>query len=239
MDTNHDGVVDIRELTAAMKSGLYSTKNPAYQEAWRLLKAFSAYFEPRALGVTNIDQPFLNGQAATIFHGQWWVPTIKAANPKFRWGIFPFPQITPASSKYATAGFKGIGMWETWNATPWAVPAVATKRPTWPATLDFLHFITAPKQEQTIDNAAAYLATYVGAEKNIPPLLKPFYQITIHPALAFAAEAALGPKFLRDRIDAQQAYLGGGQDLGTTMAQMQTAMDTAYQRTIKLYNFGQ
>jgi ABC-type glycerol-3-phosphate transport system substrate-binding protein len=239
MDTNKDGIVDIRELTAAMKSGLYSTKNPRYQEAWRLFKDFSQYFQPRALGVTNIDQPFLSGTVATMFRGQYWLPTLLAAKPKFQWGVFPFPQITPASSKYATPGFKGTGVWATWNATPWAVPAVAAKRPMWPATLDFLHYLTAPKQEQIIDNAAGYIATYVGAVKNIPPLLKPYYPITIHPVMAFAAEAALGPEFLKDRIAAQQAYLGGGQDLNTTMSQMQTAMDAAYQRTVKLYNFGQ
>jgi raffinose/stachyose/melibiose transport system substrate-binding protein len=239
MDTNKDGIVDIRELTAAMKSGLYSTKNPRYQEAWRLLKDFSQYFQPRALGVTNIDQPFLSGNVATMFRGQYWLPTLLAANPKFQWGVFPFPQITPASSKYATPGFKGTGVWSAWNAASWAVPAVAAKRPMWPATLDFLHYITAPKQEQTIDNAAGLLATYAGADRHTPALLKPFYDITIHPTMAFAAEAALGTKFLRDRISAQQAYLGGSQDLNATMAQMQAAIDEAAQSATKLYHLGQ
>jgi len=236
MDTNKDGIVDIRELIAGIKNGIYSAKNPRYQEAWRLLNDFSQYFEPRALGVTSIDQPFLSGNVATMFRGQYWLPTLRAAKPKFQWGIFPFPQITKASSSFATPGVKGTGMWSAWNAANWGVPAAAAKRPMWPATLDFLHFITAPKQEQTIDDAAGLLATYAGADKHTPTLLKPFYQITVHPTMAFAAEAALGTKFLSDRISAQQGYLGGAQDLNATMAQMQGAIDQAARSMTKLYH---
>jgi hypothetical protein len=38
-------------------------------------------------------------------------------------------------------------------------------------------------------------------------------------------------------ITAQQAYLGGAQNLDTTMRQMQTAMDQAYHHALKLYGF--
>lgn len=237
MDTNHDGVVDTQELLRGMKSGLYSSRNPAYREAWRLFRQFSQHFEPRALGVADPTQAFLGGKVGSMFFAQYWLSIILAAKPKFHWGVFPFPQITRASSPFATPGFKGTGTWSAWGATPWGVPSVAAKRPLWPATLDFLHYITAPQQEQIIDNASGYPATYVGAEKHVLPLMKPFYDITLHPTFALAAEVTLGTRFLRDRISAQQAYLGGEQDLNATMDQMQTAMDQAYQRAIKLYGF--
>src|SRR5207245_1872011 len=67
MDANHDGVVDIREFVRAIKSGVFSTSNPGFQESWKLMKQVAPYFQLGAIGTTDGFNLFKTGRVAMWF----------------------------------------------------------------------------------------------------------------------------------------------------------------------------
>jgi ABC-type glycerol-3-phosphate transport system substrate-binding protein len=243
MDLNHDGVVDIKELVAGIKNGTYSPKNADYQEAWKLYKQWSQYWEPNAAGqkgpyTTSADAAlpaFYQGKVGMIYNGQWLNGQPAMAKVKFKWGFFKFPQITPASSSFATPGAKGVGIWGAWNAIALGIPVATQKRGNLALALDFMRFATAPQNNIPI-------ALDIG---NFPVVkgYKPegafntlFYDLLKHPTMQFAAEATLGPEWLNNRIAVQQQYILGMESLDQAMTDMQRYTNQAADRMVKLYH---
>ena len=111
MDTNHDGVVDVRELVRAIKSGQYSARNTDFQESWKLAKQLAPYLQLGPMGTTGSEagaRLFKTGRVATWFEGSFNAPTLDTTS-HIKWGVFVMPQVTRASSRFATPGEKAVG----------------------------------------------------------------------------------------------------------------------------------
>jgi len=242
LDMDHNGVVDIKELIYGFKHHIYSPLNPDYQQAWKLVKQWSQYWEPNPAGVKT-KQPgyqtglplFIQGKAATQYGGQFTVLDLKQDKLKFHWGVFKMPQITPASSPLAGSGEKPIGIWGPWNSYAFGVPRVAAQRGHLALAIDFLRWISAPRNEVPVVLENSQLPVVKGYQPG-DTFTRLFYDILQHPTMQFASEATLGPEWLKDRIATQQAYLTGQESLDQAMVDMQRYTTQAADRLIKIYH---
>lgn len=237
MDLNHDGTIDIRELLYGIKHHLYSPMNADYQDAWKLMKQWSQYWEPNAAGVHNppnqLAQGWVQGKIALYYAGQYALGYIPGAHLSFKWGIFHFPWVTSASSRYASPTPPGYGIWGAWNADSWGIPAATAKRGHLAMALDFINWVTAPKNEIPVALENGFTPT---ARRYTPsnPIQKTFATILQHPIMQGPAEATLGEQFLRDRIAAMQGYVTGVYSLPQTMQLMQQALTKAAAQATKI-----
>jgi len=244
LDRDHNGIVDIAELVYGIKRHIYSPMNADYQEAWKLFQQWSQYWEPNATGVKpstpgvpTATQQFLHGQAATQYGAQITAVSLKQAKVRFHWGVFQMPQITPVSSRFATAAYKPAGIWGAWNAFAYGVPATTKQHGNLPLALDFLQFITAPQNDVPVAIEDANLPVVKDYKPNSRDAFSnTFYDLLNHPSMQFASEATLGPEWLKERIATQQAYISGQETLSQAMADMQRYTDQAADRMIKIYH---
>jgi ABC-type glycerol-3-phosphate transport system substrate-binding protein len=236
LDTNHDGQVDIKELLYGIKHGIYSPMNPDYQEAWKLMKAWSQYWEPGAASQHNppnsLAQGFVQGKIAVYFAGQYALGYLAQTKLNFQWGLFHFPWVTKDTTPFASATQPGYGLWGAWNADSWGIPASTVKRGHLAMALDFLNFITAPKYDVPIAVDNGFTPVVKGYTPT-DPVQKYFGDILAHPIMQGNAEATLGEKFLRDRIGVMQGYITGLFTLQQAMQQMQGIINTAAATTEK------
>jgi ABC-type glycerol-3-phosphate transport system substrate-binding protein len=241
LDTNHNGVVDVQELVYGIKHKIFSPMNADYQEAWKLYKQWSQYWEPGAASAKGpyltsnaAVAPFLSGKVAMTYNAEWLIGYITASKSKINWGVFTMPQVTRASSTFATPGQKGVGIWGAWNAIAWGIPVSTKSNGHLDLALDFLKYITAPQNDVPVTLANGNLPTTRGFTPT-DPITKTFVNLIKHPTMQFAAEASLGPTWLRNRINTQQAYISGLESLSQAMSDMQRYTDQAADQAIKTY----
>jgi ABC-type glycerol-3-phosphate transport system substrate-binding protein len=237
MDLDHNGSIDIRELLYGIKHHIYSAMNPDYQEAWKLMQQYAQYWEPNPAGVKNppnqLAQGWVQGKIAVYYAGQYALGYIPGAKLSFKWGLFHFPWVTRASSRYASSTRPGYGIWGSWNADSWGIPAATEKRGHLAMALDFIDWVTAPKNEIPVALENGFTPTASGYTPS-DPIHKTFADILQHPIMQGPAEATLGEQFLRDRIAAMQGYITGVYSLPQAMQLMQQAIDKAAARATKI-----
>jgi ABC-type glycerol-3-phosphate transport system substrate-binding protein len=243
LDTDHNGIVDIKELVYGIKHGIYSPMNADYQEAWKLLQQYSQTWQPNASGnkgdITGAaavaDQLWFSGKVAMVYNGNGFLYQIASVKPKFQWGVFEFPQITSASSAFAGNSHKNVGLWGAWNADAFSVPITTKDNGHLALALDFLQYITAPDNDIAIVNEDGYTpvaSTYKPADA----VQAVFADLLRHPTMQFAAEATLGPEWLKERISTMQSYLLGMESLSQAMSDMQRYTNQAADNLVKIYH---
>lgn len=237
------GIVTVDELVKGIENGIFNAHSAEYQETWRLLKDWSGYWQSGFAGGStatgSAGSPgwnlFLKGKAAMGWAGSYAVYNIETTVPKahaFAWDVFPFPQVTPASSHYATPGHKNIGVWGAWGAIPWAITYVAQKRGHTDLAKDFLFFLSAPRQAALVDQVEVYIPLFKGLPiKGTNSLetgkLKEFSTVMSQPCALSTAETALGSAVQIQRTKLLQSYLTGQIPLDSAMDQMQSALTLA------------
>ncbi len=235
------GLVTLDELVSGIDGGTFSANSPEYQESWRLIKSWSSYFQ-RGFGAglgaafpTPAGHLFLEGKAAMYWAGSYWVPIMESSVPAahgFAWDVFPFPQITPSSSSFATPGHKGVGVWGAWGAVPWGVSKAAEQRGHLDLVQDFLFFLTSPNKMA----AFARDSVYIPLGKGIPikgndavqtTKLGQFSKVMSQPCSLSTAETALGAAFQVQRSKLMTQYLTNQTSLSSATDQVQRALTMA------------
>ena len=215
LDTDHNGIVDIKELVYGIKHRIYSPMNADYQEAWKLVQQYSQYWQPNASGdkgdivgaAAVADQLWFKGKAAIVYNGTGFLAQIAQVKLPFQYGLFQFPALTSASSKFAT-GHANTGLWGAWNANSFSIPVTTKQNGHLPLAIDFLQWITAPQNDVPVAQEAGYMPVTVGY-KAADPAHALFSDVLKHPTEQFAAEATLGTEWLKNRIAVMQNYLLG------------------------------
>jgi ABC-type glycerol-3-phosphate transport system substrate-binding protein len=240
LDTDHNGIVDIKELVYGIKHRIYSPMNADYQEAWKLLLQFSHYWQPNATGDKNTifavsHQLFFKGQAATMYEASSVLLQLATLKVPFQWGMFEFPPLTSASSTFAT-GHANTGIWGAWDGDTFAVPATAKTNGHLALALDFLQWITTPQNDVAVAPENGLMPVTVGY-KPADATSAILADLLHHPTMQFAAEATLGPEWLQKRIAVMQSYVLGMESLSQAMSDMQRYTDQAADQIIKMYHF--
>ena len=237
------GVVALGELVSAIENGTYSAHNADYQETFRIVKDWSRFWQRGALGSaggypSGPATMFMKQQAAMFYAGPYYVPTFESNIPKaqrFAFDVFPFPQITSASSAFATPGQKGVGVWGAWGSGAYCITYVANKRGHLDLAKDFLLFLSAPKQASSVAVGNGFLPTFKGTSATgTTPLETEIYQKVNanmqHPCALATANTALGPALQVQRTKLLQSYISGQTSLSSSMDQMQLALNEAARR---------
>ena len=130
-DVNHAQVTTGLDVAVGIHKGIISMKNPRYAEVWKLLGQLAPY---NYQGASTYDActsqtattPPLDSQAllsegkvAIVWGGSWYIPNLNSIGYEGKYGVFPEPTITKATTAYALntitrgviGGPNGNGQW--------------------------------------------------------------------------------------------------------------------------------
>lgn len=161
MDVNHAQVLTGQDVATGVAKGILTMKDPAYAEIWKLLGQLRPYLAPGGSQYGACSTPtqtspplspqslLVKGKVAMLWGGSWWGPQLNTQGFSGKWGVFPFPTVTTATTPYATGinatgtvgGPNGAGEWSV--TTP---KADHTMTPTkMKDVVNFLEYLTSPK----------------------------------------------------------------------------------------------
>jgi raffinose/stachyose/melibiose transport system substrate-binding protein len=130
-NVNHAQVTTGLDVAVGIHKGIISMHNPRYAEVWKLLGQLVSYSAKGQSGYDacsnpNATTPPLSTQALLIqgkvgidWGGSWFIPQMNSAGFTNKFGVFPEPPITTASTSLATGtstvgvigGPNGNGQW--------------------------------------------------------------------------------------------------------------------------------
>jgi len=114
-DVNHAQVTTGLDVAVGIQKGIISMNNPAYAEVWKLLGGLEQY---SAAGQSSYDacspptgttpplsteSLLIQGKVGILWGGSWYFPQLNSAGYTGKYGVFPEPPITGASTPLATA----------------------------------------------------------------------------------------------------------------------------------------
>ena len=235
MDANHDGVVDLRELVNGVHKGLYSAHNADMQAVFTLLKDIYPYMEPGAAGVnfTQDQAAFARGRAAMNYTGIFYSIVLDNAKVPFKYGYFPVPQVTSASSPLATPGMKGTGTLGPNGSIPYCIPTTTRQHGHFAQAVDFIQYLLDRQNIDVVDAVNTNLSVVKGGAN--PARFNTFLDVSMHPARTFNAELTLPTSFETGRAQIIQAYLTGEQSLSQAMDALQKLIVSSANQAAQKY----
>ncbi len=236
LDLNHNGTVDVREFALGIKSHVYSANNPEYQEALRLYAALMPYMERGAAGVSEQEARtyFTNGRAGVLYDGLWVGTSFDSAKPPVKWGAFPVPQVTAASSKFAYPGAHGTGIYGPGTAIAFAIPVTTAKHGHLAQVLDFLYYLMSYQNTDILTKSSASTSLLKDAHND--PRYQVFSDISAHLSPFAGAEETFPPQWAVLRQQLLIDYLTGQKSWTTMLDAMQKSMDANAAIVLKTYH---
>lgn len=163
-----------------VERGIVSMRNPAYAEGWKLLGSLRPYL---VAGSSSYDAcatvsattpplspitPFIDGKVAMVYETTSFIPELNAAGFRGKYGLFAFPKITPATTRYssnieqraAVGGPNGPGLLAI--PTQRADHSMTAQKMHW--VINLVQYLYSPQNEGTWVNG-------LGQGAN-PPLIK-------------------------------------------------------------------
>jgi raffinose/stachyose/melibiose transport system substrate-binding protein len=130
-DVNHAQVTNGLDVAVGIKKGIIGMSNPRYAEVWKLLGQLASY---SATGESSYDacsaptattpplstqSLLVQGKVGILWGGSWYIPQLNSAGFTGKYGVFPEPPITTASTSFALGtstvgvigGPNGNGQW--------------------------------------------------------------------------------------------------------------------------------
>ena len=162
-NVDHQQVATGLDTAVGITRGIISMRNPAYAEGWKLLGSLRKYLAPGASTFDACSQvnaprpplspipPFVQGKFSMIWGGTWYFHDLKASGFAGKYGVFPFPTITTATTRYSSnidvrgviGGPNGSGQWSvTSQQADASMTPAKTKQ-----VMDFLAYLYAPQNE--------------------------------------------------------------------------------------------
>jgi raffinose/stachyose/melibiose transport system substrate-binding protein len=159
-DVNHAQVTTGLDIAVGVKKGIISMSNPAYAEVWKLLGQLAQYSYSGAATYDACSSPtgttppldsqalLSQGKVAIVWGGSWYIPNLNSIGFAGKYGVFPEPTITSATTRYALntvtrgviGGPNGNGQWGVTSQK-----ADSTMTPTKTAVvMDFLAWLFKP-----------------------------------------------------------------------------------------------
>ena len=234
-DLNHDGVLDATEMAKAVLNGGYSFLDPRNEARLELLKRFSTYWQPGAIGVdaNAANSLFLSGRAGMDITGSWNYETFKQdAQRTFPFGVFYFPVLDSKTAPMIPNGIPPTNKAAGYGSFQFVVTNTAVKRHTVDTAFDFLKFATAPKNlGPMITEAGSALPAVKGTEAN--PDLKAFQQSVAYPAAPYQEDDSMFDyQFAQQFLAVTSNYFTGGATLDATAKALQKDMVAAAHRVL-------
>jgi raffinose/stachyose/melibiose transport system substrate-binding protein len=189
-DVNHSQVTNGLDVAVGIQKGIIGMNNPRYAEVWKLLGQLGGYSGSGestydACSNPNTTTPplspqsmLIQGKVGILWGGSWWIPQLDSAGFTGKYGVFPEPPITTASSSLALGtstvgvigGPNGNGEWSiTSQRADSSMTAAKTA-----TVMDFMAWLFTPQHLGywlKISGSGSYIPTENGAPTvNLPGL---------------------------------------------------------------------
>ncbi|MCY0880126.1 MAG: extracellular solute-binding protein [Firmicutes bacterium] len=249
-DVNHAQVASGLDTVVAIEKGIISMNNPAYAEGWKLLGSLRPYLAPggstydacASLTATspplNPESLFVKGKVAMEWGGSWFLPQLNQLGFAGKYGVFPFPTITKATTKYSSninvtgtvGGPNGVG--EIAIPTPAADSSMTSYKMS--QIINLLMYLYSPKVEGgwvANQGQESDIPLIIGAKAPSVPglgslLPKKFPPVTVEGIL----DSSVTTQAASSGIRLVQAYLGGDMSYSQFASQWQTVLTQAAQQ---------
>jgi raffinose/stachyose/melibiose transport system substrate-binding protein len=232
-DVNHAQVTNGLDVAVGISKGIISMKNPAYAEVWKLLGQLASY---SATGTSSYDacsaptattpplsteSLLIQGKVGVLWGGSWYIPQLNSAGFTGKYGVFPEPPITSASTPLGL-GTSTVGLIGGPNGNgQWGVTSQRADSSMTPAktatVMNFLAWLFTPAHLGnwiSINQSGADIPTETAAPTlNLPGLksLVPAGKVTtvvdvvLDDVLSTAATNS-GLRLVQDYIDGSMSY---------------------------------
>jgi ABC-type glycerol-3-phosphate transport system substrate-binding protein len=229
--------ITMEETVRAIKKGVYSAKDPAWQEQLRLLKEWSQYFEKGFLAGPDVYRLYITGKAAMTWDGSWSIKPIDV-DPlrEFEYGIFPhFPKITSETSPYVKRDILPPAMAGVGGVFQYAVAAESEKRGVLNESVDWMMYITAPQNIVPLLNDQTSFAPGIKNPENVDPRLGVFVDMMVEAGVERLEpyDSMLTRDFFDKFYKLVQQYVGGKLDMEQVTDEIQKEMEIAADLIIK------
>jgi len=216
------------DMVRAIKKGTYSAKDPQWKEMLRILKEWSQYWPEGfwALPPDDVYRLWVTEKAAIAWLGSWMNKPINF-DPlrKFEWGVFSkFPTITKETSPYGGSEFPamaGVG-----GVFQYTIAAASEKRGVLEETVDWMKYITAPRNLIALLNDHGGFAPGTKDTEGADPTLRIYTDQLVN----YGAEriepfdSMLTREFVDTLWKLLQQYLAGKLDIEKTTDMVQKEM---------------
>ena len=249
-DVNHAQVTTGLDVAVGIQKGIISMNNPAYAEVWKLLGGLEQY---SAAGQSSYDacspptgttpplsteSLLIQGKVGILWGGSWYFPQLNSAGYTGKYGVFPEPPITGASTPLAT-GASTVGMIGGPNGNgQWGVTsqqADATMTPAKTATvMNFLAWLFTPQHLGDwikINQSGADIPTETGAPVlNIPGLNSLVPSGKVGTVVDVVLDDVLSTAATNSGLRLVQEYLDGQLNFSAFSSQWQSLLISAAQQ---------
>lgn len=152
--TGPGGSYTIKDVDLAIINGIIDADSPRYRDYLRLMKDSEPYWS-RNWTVSNVDWElnFSQGKLAILEDGSWEFGILRANKLlKFDWGTFFMPTVTKGTGKGESQFADGKPAPSIGGATSeqYGVTKIARENNNIDLVIDFLRYMTAPKQADKI-----------------------------------------------------------------------------------------
>ena len=181
-DVNHSQVTNGLDVAVGIQKGIIGMNNPQYAEVWKLLGQLGGYSGSGestydACSNPNTTTPplspqsmLIQGKVGILWGGSWWIPQLDSAGFTGKYGVFPEPPITTASSPLAQ-GTSTVGVIGGPNGNgEWSITSQRADSSMTPAktatVMDFMAWLFTPQHLGNwlkISGSGAYIPTETGA----------------------------------------------------------------------------
>jgi raffinose/stachyose/melibiose transport system substrate-binding protein len=109
-DVNHAQVTNGLDVAVGIQKGIISMNNPRYAEVWKLLGQLVSYSATGTSGYDACSAPtattpplstqalLIQGKVGVLWGGSWYIPQLNSAGFSDKYGVFPEPPITSATT---------------------------------------------------------------------------------------------------------------------------------------------
>lgn len=232
------GRIPQEAIAKAVVKGVYNCYDEQYKEWMRLLKDWSKYWtKDWAASGVDFSMKFRRGEVAIFEDGTWrWGMLKKDPLVKFKWAAFFMPTLTKDTSKFAATPPRPAKAIGGATAAQWGVTYMAEKRGVLNEAVDFIRYVTTPKNTSFLVNEVGFFIPNIkGAQMN--PDIRPIFNQLKNGGeeTIFTYGDKLTEEYGQERNRIFQKYILGQIDLETAVKENQQALEKAAKFMIEKY----
>ncbi len=249
-DVNHAQVTTGLDIAVGINKGIISMNNPAYAQVWKILGQLEQY---SATGQSSYDactpptqttpplsteSLLVQGKVGILWGGSWYFPQLNSLNFTGKYGVFPEPPITSATSPLAT-GTSTVGMIGgpngngQWGVTSQQADSSMTAAKT-ATVMNFLAWLFTPQHLGDwikINQSGADIPTETGAPVlNIPGLSTLVPSAKVGTVVDVMLDDVLSTAATNSGLRLVQEYLDGQLNFSAFSAQWQSLLTSSAQQ---------
>ena len=249
-DVNHAQVTTGLDVAVGIKKGIISMNNPHYAEVWKLLGQLVSYSGGGQSSYDACSPPtqttpplttetlLVQGKVGILWGGSWYFPQLDSLGFTGKYGVFPEPPITSATSPLAL-GTSTVGMIGGPNGNgQWGVTSQQADSSMTPAktatVMNFLAWLFTPQHLGywiTINQSGADIPTATGAPTlNIPGLSSLVPSSKVGTVVDVVLDDVLSTATTNSGLRLVQGYIDGQLNYSSFASQWQSLLTSAAQQ---------